>query len=76
MRPIQFLTLLFQGVRTYASQAGNNKGSSKLLLATLAAAGAAGGIYYNQNQASVAPAAVEPVEPAFDGKQFKAFKVT
>ncbi|KAI7876565.1 ferredoxin reductase-like protein [Lichtheimia hyalospora FSU 10163] len=64
-----------QSVRTYSSQAGTKKGSNKLVLATLAAAGAAGGIYYNQNQASVAPAAAAPVEPAFDGKQFKAFKL-
>ena len=47
------------------------------MLAALAGLGAAGGIYYNQNQATVAPVAVAaaPSPSAFDPSQFKGFKV-
>ncbi|KAI9248843.1 hypothetical protein BDA99DRAFT_548840 [Phascolomyces articulosus] len=66
---------LFQA-RTYATQSGK-KGGNGLVLTALAGLGVAGGIYYNQNQATVAPvtAAATPSPSAFDASQFKGFKL-
>ncbi|KAI9479577.1 hypothetical protein BDB00DRAFT_879285 [Zychaea mexicana] len=71
-------TTQFQA-RPYATQSGKKSGGNGLVLTALAGLGVAGGIYYNQNQATVAPAAVAaaavPASPAFDPSQFKGFKL-
>ncbi|KAI9009008.1 hypothetical protein CLU79DRAFT_775644 [Phycomyces nitens] len=69
-------------VRGYSTQAPK-KGGNGLVLLTLAGLGAAGGIYYNQNKATLktsAPVkAVEKVkevsEPAFNAKEFLSLKL-
>ena len=67
----------FFQTRAYATQSTGKKGGKVLKLAALAGLGAAGGIYYNQKQATVAPVAVAaaPSPSAFDPSQFKGFKV-
>ncbi|KAF7722111.1 NADH-cytochrome b5 reductase [Apophysomyces ossiformis] len=71
----------FSGIRSYSSQPVK-KGGNGLVLLTLAGLGAAAGIYYNQNTATVkqhveplSTVAAAAAEKAFDPSQFKPFKL-
>ncbi|ORX53078.1 ferredoxin reductase-like protein [Hesseltinella vesiculosa] len=59
-------------LRNYSTET-KKSGGNGLVLGALAAAGLAGGIYYNQSSAKHAAASSEPPKAAFDAAQFKPF---